>query len=273
MHPVSPATLRAQPWEVGDAERPTLLAWFLNANLADDAAFEYLLEVTGRRPARSHSSEARAAAAKLIERGMSKADLVYPGRESGAWKVPVVVSRSNFVRIYSDLQGDLREALADWERAKNEQILEQRELFAALALGRIREERADVTPLEVERDPATGEVLWPTQSSNPKPARRSVSLAGELAIALYDEMLGAKKAGLCKVCLRPWLSPLRKDRQLCGRPECFLSWRNAHRAPEDPAKVYERVLRARGVPEDEIAKRSRARRAKGGTGHGKTRTR
>ena len=240
MHAVSTDAFRARPWEVGDGRRADLLSWFVDADLDSPENFDRLLDLTGRSP--------RVLAAKA--RGVTS-DLVPPGIEHGSWKVPHAAPRATIVDVYRDLQRYLTEARAYWQRAKVERNSEQRQLLAFLALERFREERADVTSLEVERSPDTGAVVWPPKAERPEPVRRASSLAGEFAIALYDELMSAKTAGLCKVCGRPWLSPVRKRRRLCYREECFRKWRNDHRSPEDPAQVYERV------------KRSRARRAKG----------
>jgi hypothetical protein len=164
-----------------------------------------------------------------------------------------------FVAFYTEICRLLANARHFWQRATQERNREQKELLATLALRAFGDLREEVTSLEVERDPDSSAVIWPPKGY-PAPARRALSLPGELAIAMYDEMLSAKRAGICKVCHRPWLSPLRKNRQLCGRDECIRRWRNEHRQPEDPTKVYERV------------KRSRARRAKGGTGHDKSKS-
>lgn len=240
MHAVSTEAFRAYPWEVGEGHRADLLAWFLDADFDSAADFNRLINLTGRRW-RAFATPASAA----------ESDLVPPGTELGSWKVPDAAPRQTIVRVYGDLQRYLSEARAYWQRAKEAPNSEQRQLLAQLALERFRQERADVTALEVERDPDTGAVSWPSKAQNPRPVRRASSLAGELAIALYDELMSAKTAGLCKNCGAPWLSPVRKRRQLCYREECARKWRNDHRKPEDPAVVYERV------------KRLRARRARG----------
>lgn len=231
-HPVS--LTAARPWEVGESARTDLLAWFREADLSEAANVARLLDLTGRR-------------------GSPDAEIIPIGRELGGWRIEQPVPRATFVRIYGDLQRYLREALSYWQRAVKERNRQQRELLADLALGRIRQERADVS-IDVERDALTGAVTWPTQATRPTPVRRTASLAGELAMALLDEFLAARTAGLCAICHEPWLSPLRKQRRLCGRVECLRAWRNKHRSPEDPARVYERV------------KRSRAARAKRGKG-------
>jgi len=177
----------------------------------------------------------------LISRGVAEDDVIYPGREWGQWKIAAPMSRSDFVRIYGDLQRYLREAKADWVRAMAEPDRGQRELFAYNALNRFRQERGDVM-LDVLRDDDDGHVIWPKKEAKPVPVRRSGSLAGELALALYDELLGAKDADLCPHCRRPWVSPLKKKgRVLCGRDECRKAWRQAHRRPEDPATNRKRV--------------------------------
>lgn len=250
-HTVSLGPSSSSPWAVGDAARGELLEWFLDADFRSQDDHDFLVALTGtRRGPRRNVSRMRAAALFALE-----------------------ASEDVFSAHYMELRRSLLLAREYWQRAMNESDRALRQRHAELALRAVAEMRSEVTALDFARDADTNDVSWPAASSYPEPVRTATSLAGELAIAMYDEMLHARRAGLCKVCGRPWLSALRKDRQLCGRPECLTSWRNAHRKPEDPAKVYERVLRSRGVPEDEIKKRSRAQRAKRGAGRGKTRSR
>jgi len=140
-------------------------------------------------------------------------------------------------------------ARTHWVHALHERNRSQRERYAALALKAIKDERAQVNPLQMRRDEQTSGVLWPRLSDRPAPESASESLVGELAIALFDELRTARRGGFCMVeaCGRPWLTRLDKQRQVCGRNECVLAWRNAHRKAEDPAKVYERVKRYRAA--------------------------
>ncbi|MDQ3401501.1 MAG: hypothetical protein M3470_10905, partial [Chloroflexota bacterium] len=201
----------------------------------------------------------RALARELVARGVAEADVIYPGRERGAWKLDEPVARATFVRVYQDLQRYLRQATDAWVRAKSERTRDQRETLAYLALDRFRQERRDVT-IDVERDPETGAIPWPKRDVPPAPVRRSTSLAGELALALYDELLSARSAGLCVQCRRPWVSRLRKPhRRLCGRDACEKTYRQAHRKPEDPAKARARVKRWRARKRGE-AQRGQSRK-------------
>jgi len=234
------------PWEVSESERPGLLQRFLDADLTDPANREWLIDLTGRRYA-IPSTASRREAREIIALGVPKEDVIYPGREQGQWIVPKTVSAGDFLRIYGDLQRYLREARALWIGALNTADRGQRQLLAYNALNRFRQERADAT-YDVERDPDTGAVVWPKRRETPTPVRRSTSLAGELALALYDELLGAKSTGLCAQCRQPWLAPRKapggrapKRRKLCDRPACAAAWRNEHRKPEDPATVNRRV--------------------------------
>jgi hypothetical protein len=235
--------LSSSPWQCSEEDRPRLLSWFLDADLSVAENFELLTALNGRRGPGSQMSPLRAEAVVRLE-----------------------TSPSTFIAFYSEIRRQLRRARELWQRASSENKQEQRELLATHALRSMRGLLAEVTALDFERDPETSRVRWPVKSSRPAPLRRSTSLPGELAIAVYDEMHSAKRAGLCKVCDQPWLSRFDKPRQLCGRAECLRRWRNDHRKPEDPEKVYQRVLRSRGVPDHEIRRRSRARRAKRGNG-------
>jgi hypothetical protein len=231
MRPVSIDRFTSRPWEVPEEQRPGLLAWFMDAEFTRDEDLKLLVAMNGsRRGPRGQETPLRA-------QGMTA----------------LAAGTPTFVAFYSEIRRLLTNARHFWQRAVQERDRQQKELLATLAFRAFGDLREEVTSLEVERDPDTSAVIWPVKGY-PTPKRQALSLAGELGIAMYDEMLNAKKAGICKVCHRPWLSPLRKSRQLCGRDECVRSWRNEHRKPEDPEKVYERV------------KRSRARRAKRGKG-------
>jgi len=230
-----------------------LLQRFLYADLADPATREWLLDITGRRYA-IPSDESIRRAREIIAMGVPGEDVIYPGRERGRWVIGEAVAVAEFLRVYGDLQRDFREAREFWARALTTPDRDQRQLLANQALHRFHEQRADAT-YDVERDPDTGAVIW-KRGSGPKPVRRSTSVSGELALALYDELLGAKSSGLCAQCRQPWLAhrkaPRGRDRKqkLCGRPACRAAWRNEHRKPEDPVKVNQRVREWRAANPD-----------------------
>lgn len=257
---------RAQPWEVGDANRPALLRWFLDADLTSREEQELLVDLTARRGALSSDADRRLGQ-QLIARGVAAKDVIYPGREWGGWKIGEVVSRSDFARIYADLQRYLREARMDWVSAKKASgfiqlpdgsRIPERELLAMNAAGRFRQERADIT-LDWERDPDTGAIVWPQREETPRQVRRTASLAGELALAMYDELSGAKRAGLCAQCGRPWFFKVRRKRRLCGDENCAKEWMRAHRSREDPARVYLRVKKYRAAQRAKSKSKSKSK--------------
>lgn len=152
------------------------------------------------------------------------------------------------IAFYEERRRRFGVARTHWARAIKERDRTVAGRLRALALKAFRDERADVTALEMRRDEDTSDVVLSLQG---RPIREtaSASLTGELAIALFEELAEAKTAGFCKLksCGRPWLSRINKTRQICGRRECILEWRNAHRKAEDPASVYRRVKRYRAA--------------------------
>lgn len=87
----------------------------------------------------------------------------------------------------------------------------------------------------------------------------STTLAGELALALWHELLDAKTSVACRFCRRIRLFADWRKRAQCGDPDCVLAYRQQwkRRHPDLIKRERER--------------RSRARRAKKGTGHARAR--
>jgi hypothetical protein len=98
----------------------------------------------------------------------------------------------------------------------------------------------DDVRLDVERQ--RGRPLRPF-----RPGHRSLSLVGELALAVYERMLSARSVVVCRYCLRTELSPDTRPRFTCGREECQAAyrreWKQQH--PEDPQQVARRVRKHR----------------------------
>ena len=92
-----------------------------------------------------------------------------------------------------------------------------------------------------------------------RPEHVSSTLVGELALVMWHEFLAAKSSVVCRFCGTIRLFPDPRPRVICGDPACVGAYR----------REYQREHPERSGASTERVKRSRARRAKRGTGHGK----
>lgn len=264
------------------SQRDALLTWFLQADLEADESVARLRALTGRAAAEGFEAHQigpvdgvwwvraadRAYAKELaaIQRRRGKEVIVaepeaigpsgesdraeHRGPNSGG-----PTTRADFVAEYVSVQWHLREVqrlgarLAGHRRRRK---LDDSYGMAFFALARLL---ADVR-LDIARDDS-GRVRVPLEAAN-----LSVSLVGELALAMFERLLEAKASVNCPYCKRVELFADARRRENCGREECRDAYRREwkRRKPEDPAAVYARVLRSRGVAESEIDQRVRARR-------------
>ena len=85
------------------------------------------------------------------------------------------------------------------------------------------------------------------------------TLQAQLALALLEELTGARQSGQCPYCLTWWTAPDLRKRRTCGRDQCDAQrkaeWRKSN--PEPAQQVRARVERHR-------KRRRRAERRKGG---------
>jgi hypothetical protein len=239
-------------------ERRILLSWFLRADLRSDEGINLLCYFTRSRPA--HRGRSRLVIPRhSLERGRHQAPnntlkfLKY--YEGIRWKLNAITDTwaiassglrrgSNPIEAIARLRGGL--ALLDSDLGKTQRLrtsvgarrhLEVRLNSAAQILFALL---SDSTP-ELERP--DDNIAWPVV-----PIERSTTFVGELARALYEELLRARNSGVCPVCGRAWISPEgRGRRRLCEREACQADWRRRKRKPEAPGASTPRVKRHRAL--------------------------
>lgn len=250
------------PWRcAGPRDQSRLLDWFLSADLSTDVAYQVLCVLTGRRKPHEWKTEADIKA-ELLETlealGAYRHDVVSwrarrrrvmpTGTETGRFGSQRFRSRSRLVAHFRKVQETLRRIQERFVKA-NETKSHTDRLHSSLSLNVLAEMLGDVRFDFARED----ETEWP-RAFGRRPLRRmppelessSMSLAGELAVALSQRMVGDGKVGRCGVCGSAWIAPDRKSRRiLCGNPDCARARRKQRRKPELQVNVTARVARWR----------------------------
>lgn len=221
------------PWRVSAMERDELLRWFLRADLTSDESVARLRSLTGRdfgpgvsvwtlkdgqvwfwAPANQHA-ELKRRAALSAKKGsrvvIGDPEMIPPGQEDrySPCVLQEPVSREVFVAFYDRVQGSLHKAerwLYAWH--KNEasaQVQTGVQLFGFLD--------------DVRVDAATTSDGFRMERPL-RPELRSVSLVGELALAMFQRMIKAREVVLCPACGEIEAFPDVRHREICSKPEC-----------------------------------------------------
>lgn len=263
------------PWRVSEKQRGDLLEWFLSADFEDRETGLWIGVLTGRfHRAEPYQDRAKTTWRQEIREVLDQVERgpLLPGEVAPSKVTADTLLRQNYVEHgdheidakhvpvpYDPTYGDWHPGYPEWPpRVTFAQMIAyyeevQRSLLAA------RKEW-------VERDPRPPYPLVPAarlegylDDARVGFARdrygflemrlevRSSSLVGELAYALLLELIGARAAGFCVVCKRPWTSPSRRKQKTCGREECRSALRSAWKQehPEPIENVRARVRRHR----------------------------
>lgn len=247
-----------EPWRVGQQHRDELLVWFLNVELASDAAVTYLRKLTGRASRseghrlsdgtwwiRAESVVAANEFASMHKRRgdtviVAAPDAIGPSgeRNDAQHRGPDVggpTTRDAFVTYYATVRGHLlevqrRAVLVGRTKARDP----YGEAFFVLA-----HLLADVR-LDVERE-------YGRPSRPLRPAQLSLSLVGELALAMFHRLINMRSSVVCPYCKSIETFSDRRPRRICSREACRRAYRNEwkRRNPEESSTVAARVRRHR----------------------------
>ncbi len=253
------------PWRrAGPKDQSRLLDWFLSADLSTDAAYQVLCVLTGRWRPDEWETEADIQAAlrrslkylgwsetgwqDLLSRPARRRRVVPTGTETGHFGSQRFTSRSGLIKHFRKVQETLKRIQERFVTAKKTDSHADR-LRSSRSLNVLVDVLGDVRFDFARED----ETEWPRVFGR-RPLRRmplewesaSTSLAGELALALSQRMLGAKKVGRCPVCGSAWISTDGRSRRiLCYNPDCARVQRQRRKKPEPREKVNARVARWR----------------------------
>ncbi len=262
------------PWRVRANDRDELLRWFLEADLTSEASVARLLERTGRDfgglcvwtlpngtvrfwapPGHAQDlREVRRRAASYEKRGQPveilDSAMIPRGNEgpNASWALLEPASRSDFIAFYDRIRGYLREAerwFAEWEKG------------APAAQARINVKLSTLLD-DVRVDAA----LAPDEIALERPMRpdlRSVSLAGELALAMFQRMVRAREVVVCPSCGEIEIFPDMRHREICSKPECR-AWYRAKWMRQKYAAEKARTANQRKAEAKKAAKITKARK-------------
>jgi len=261
------------PWRVGDGQRADLLEWFLAARLDEREPILWVAALTGR----FHRAEPYQGRARRPWRAVVR-DVIQIAERAPWPSEPQPSALEPNTKLPQSLEhGDLEieakhvpvpydQTYGDWHPDNPE--WPPRVTFAQMS-GYYDQIQRSLQSVRQEWATSGGRLPLPLMSAASleyylEDARvgfgrdrhdmlerridvRTSSLVGELAYALLLELTGARSAGFCLVCKRPWTSPTQRKRKTCGREECRSAlrneWKQAH--PEPRASVRERVRRHR----------------------------
>lgn len=280
--PSAPTRDPVAPWRLEDeAARAELLEWFLEADLSSGPAIAHLEALTGRgsglawyeatpkktqREIRqllaagreeeaakvprkfairtSHTSPVvRETAARLTRKWKDEghavillpADFVMPGSELGAFTVKHPVARAAFVRYYAALQEHLLQIERGWADASAEPGYGPFTMAAELLRYFLKDVGQDV-----QRDRLNRAVLI---GGRARPAYRSESLVGELALAMREKVLRSEIRP-CVICGRGF-EARRRSQRTCLRGACRSTlhrrWHKAREAVDECAAELSRL--------------------------------
>jgi hypothetical protein len=233
----------------------------LTADLSTDVGYQVLCVLTGRsRPQEwKTESEIKIGLLKSLEElGAYRQDILsWPARrrrvmptgtETGHFGSQRFTSRSRLVAHFRKIQETLKRIQERFVKANETKSYSDR-LRSSLSLNVLAEMLGDVR-FDFAREDETD---WP-RSFGRRPLRRmppelessSTSLAGELALALSQRMVGAKKVGRCAVCGSAWIATDGRSRRiLCYDSDCARVRRHRRKKPEPRGQVNARVARWR----------------------------
>jgi hypothetical protein len=248
-----------------------LLDAFLDADLARDEALAVLKALTGRgavalgrgvvwlHPEAAELAESyRGDGARVV---MTSKSAILTGQEQRAlWPgmratdeprhiVRGRPSRRRFVDFYRNVQRDLSRAQTeharDLKRPKH-----QRLGFAFPFLDKYTDDIRPAVARRVVTRPGRGARKTAIAVLSDPPLRRedrTLSLVGELALAMFEKIREAVSAWECPYCDRWELYRDPRERKKCNRTSCTArygrEWRQSH--PEDKAQVARRMKRHR----------------------------
>jgi hypothetical protein len=242
------------PWRVPTARRRALLDWFLGAEIGSTNSVARLRKLTGRVATRgawrlpddrlwvwaenpkdpvsaAHLRREQRAEQRMgreivigdpatIPPGLEEGRLAPAAREVNGVVRSQPVTPEEFIRFYGDAQFDLNESRQRlYEYAKNRRILDQAielPLFGFLADVRIG-------PVLVRRGPEPWE--WGVAGPPPRGELQSISLIGELALAMFQLWVEGRECVLCPSCGEIKFFPDVRNRVICDEPECRLWYR------------------------------------------------
>jgi len=223
------------------------LDWFLDADLSGDDAIADLCRFTFR---------------PRISAGASQ---ILPGHEpEGRHAIRDRLPRAKFVAYYAEVQDTLRfirdehAAYLRFVRDEGVESGDPRSARARMGLQFVTLSRyLEDVRLDVARMPRH-------RLSRPlRPEHRSVSLVGELALAMFQRLLDARSTLVCQYCKQVALFADRRRRSICGREECRASYRTQWKRanPESPEQVARRVRKHRGLSAEMRGRASSRRKA------------
>lgn len=275
-HRVTDAARKAavpEPWRVGHGQRDRLLTWFQDADLASAMSVDTLKALTGRsalafgggawlRGARwfwAKDDEALRMITDVIddarERGervvVGHVSAIHPGVEKGRHMIKGPSSRQRFVTFYRDVQRRLWSAQKDHaDEMKGPSIRRMGAGFVTLS--RFTDDIRIDAPYREARS-TTGRATWSVLDLPGTPDFRTLTLVGELTLAMFLRLLHAKSSVICPYCERIALFDDPRKRVFCGRDVCRAryghEWRRKN--PEDGDVVAVRMRRMRKLRKKE----------------------
>ncbi len=257
------------PWRyAGPRDQSRLLDWFLSADLSADVNYQFLCVLTARRKPHEWRTEAdfqtdlrgslkdlgwsEAGWEDLLSRPARRRHVMPTGTETGRFGSQRFTSRSRLVAHFRTVQERLKRIQERFVKA-NETKSDTDRLRSSRSLNVLAEMLGDVRFDFVRED----ESKWPRvfgrrllRRMPPELESSSTSLAGELAVALSQRMVGAKKVGRCAVCGSAWIATDGRSRRiLCYDSDCARVQRQRRKKPEPREQVNARVARWRKAKE------------------------